>query len=200
VPAASAPASAVRYDRVAMALHWIIAIGVLSQIALGWWMIDIPKQPPGVRAYWFNLHKSIGLTLGFLIVLRLAWRLTHRPPRLPPSTPPWQARAARASHVLLYACMLAMPLAGYFGSVFSGYPIKYFGSSFPAWGWKDEALKELFSTIHYTVALTFMALIAVHVLAALKHWLIDRDGVFHRMLPRRGSAPAGGPETRGQRV
>lgn len=200
MPAAFAPASAVRYDRVAMALHWIIAIGVLSQIALGWWMIDIPKQPPGVRAYWFNLHKSIGLTLGFLIVLRLAWRLTHRPPTLPPSTPPWQARAARTSHVLLYACMLAMPLAGYLGSVFSGYPIKYFGSSFPAWGWKDETLKELFSTIHYTVALTFMTLIAVHVLAALKHWLIDRDGVFHRMLPRRRSPPAGGPETRGQGV
>ena len=179
-----------RYDRIAMALHWIIAVGVLSQIALGWWMIDIPKQPPGVRAYWFNLHKSIGMTLGVLIVLRLSWRLTHRPPPLPSATPPWQARAARASHMLLYACMLAMPLAGYLGSVFSGYPIKYFGSTLPSWGWKDEALKQLFSTVHYAAALTFIALIAVHVIAALKHWLIDRDGVFHRMLPQRPGAVA----------
>jgi len=179
-----------RYDRIAMALHWIIAVGVLSQIALGWWMIDIPKQPPGVRAYWFNLHKSIGMTLGVLILLRLSWRLTHRPPPLPSATPLWQARAAHASHMLLYACMLAMPLAGYLGSVFSGYPIKYFGSTLPSWGWKDEALKQLLSTVHYAAALTFIALIAVHVLAALKHWLIDRDGVFHRMLPQRPGAVA----------
>ena len=198
MPSAAQP-SAVRYDRVAMALHWIIAIGVLSQIALGWWMIDIPKQPPGVRADWFNLHKSIGLTLGLLIVLRLAWRLTHRPPSLPSSTPPWQARAAQASHMLLYLCMLAMPLAGYFGSIFSGYPIRYFGSALPSWGWKDEALKELFSTIHYIAALAFMTLIAVHVLAALKHWLIDRDGVFQRMLPPgRSAATATSREARGQ--
>ena len=182
------PAPVVRYDRVAIALHWIIAAAVLSQIALGWWMIDIPKQPAGVRAYWFNLHKSIGLTLGFLILLRLWWRFGHRPPPLPGSTPAWQARAAKASHVLLYVCMLAMPLAGYFGSVFSGYPIKYFGVALPSWGWKDEALKDLFSTIHFTVALAFMVLIAVHLLAALKHWLLDRDGVFQRMLPHRPSA------------
>ncbi|MGB2818418.1 MAG: cytochrome b [Burkholderiaceae bacterium] len=187
--AALRPVAVVRYDRVAMALHWIIAVGVLSQIALGWWMIDIPKQPPGVRAYWFNVHKSIGITLGVLIVLRLSWRLTHRPPDLPASAAAWQARAARASHALLYVCMLAMPLAGYFGSVFSGYPIKYFGVTLPAWGWKDEALKDLFSAMHFTAALVFMLLIAVHVLAALKHWLIDRDGVFHRMLPHGRSAP-----------
>jgi cytochrome b561 len=136
-----------------------------------------------VRAYWFNLHKSIGLTLGLLIAIRLAWRLTHRPTALPPSVPAWQVQAARASHVLLYVCMFVMPLAGYFGSVFSGYPIKVFGATLPGWGWKDEALKELFSTIHYTAALTFMALIAVHILAALKHWLVDRDGVLQRMLP-----------------
>jgi cytochrome b561 len=191
VQAATDAGYAARHDRVAIALHWVIAIGVLSQLALGWWMIDIPKQPAGVRAYWFNLHKSIGLTLGLLIALRLAWRLTHRPPALPASVPRWQARAAGASHLLLYVCMLAMPIAGYFGSVFSGYPIKFFGTTLPPWGWKDESLKELFSTIHYAAAVAFMALIAAHVLAALKHGLIDRDGVFHRMLPqRRGRRPA----------
>jgi cytochrome b561 len=176
------------YDRIAMTLHWLVAIGVLAQIALGLWMIDIPKQPTGVRAYWFNLHKSIGMTLGVLIIMRLAWRFMHRPPPLPSSVPRWQVRAAGASHVLLYVCMITMPLAGYLGSVFSGYPIRYFGVVVPGWGGKDEALKELFSTVHFVAAIAFISLIKLHVLAALKHLLIDRDGVFHRMLPHRRTA------------
>ncbi len=135
-----------------MTLHWLVAVGVLAQIALGLWMIDIPKEPVGVRAYWFNLHKSIGMTVGILIVARLAWRLTHRPPPLPPAMPRWQLRAARASHMLLYACMITMPLAGYLGSTFSGYPIKYFGATLPGWGWKDEVLKDFFSTVHFVAA------------------------------------------------
>jgi cytochrome b561 len=179
----------VRYDQVAIALHWLIAVGVLIQIALGWWMIDIPKLPAGVRAYWFNLHKSIGITLGALFVARIVWRLMHRPPPLPSTMPRWQAHAAGASHVLLYACMFTMPLAGYLGSIFSGYPIRYFGMTLPGWGWKDDVLKDFFSSVHFVAALVFMLLITLHVLAAMKHLWIDRDGVFHRMLPaRRASA------------
>lgn len=173
-----------RYDAVAQALHWLIALAVIGQIALGLWMIDIPKLPTGVRAYWFNLHKSIGLTIGLLVVARLAWRLTHRPPALT-ALPAWQVRAAGVTHVLLYACLVVMPLAGYLGSTFSGYPIRYFGLAVPGWGWKDDALKELFSAVHYYTALVFIALIALHVAAALKHLVVDRDGVFRRMLPAR---------------
>jgi cytochrome b561 len=177
-----------RYDRVAITLHWLIALGVLAQIALGWWMIDIPKQPVGVRVYWFNLHKSIGLTLAALIVVRVVWRVTHRPPALPDSVPRWQVRAAGISHGLLYVCMIAMPIAGYLGSTFSGYPIKYFGLTVPGWGWKDDALKDFFSAVHYSTAWSFMVLIGLHVAAAIKHLLVDRDRVFARMLPgkRRG--------------
>lgn len=175
--------ASLRYDRVAMTLHWVIALGVLAQIALGWWMIDIPKQPVGVRVYWFNLHKSIGLTLAALIVLRVAWRVTHRPPALPDSVPRWQVRAARVSHGLLYVCMVVMPIAGYLGSTFSGYPIKYFGLTVPGWGWKDDALKDFFSTVHYSTARCFMVLIGLHIAAAIKHLMVDRDRVFARMLP-----------------
>ena len=82
---------------------------------------------------------------------------------------------------------LAMPLAGYLGSVFSGYPIRYFGATLPGWGWKDEALKEFFSTVHLVTAVSFISLIALHVLAALKHAFVDRDGVLQRMLPRLAS-------------
>src|SRR5688572_5952950 len=99
-----------RYTRTAVTLHLLIALGVIAQLALGWWMIDIPQSPPGVRAYWFNIHKSIGLTLGVLILVRIGWRLTHRPPALPDTIPAWQRIAARTSHLLLYACMLAMPI------------------------------------------------------------------------------------------
>lgn len=173
------------YDRVAVTLHWLIAAGVLAQLALGWWMIDIPKQPAGVRAYWFNFHKSTGILLAGLIALRIAWRLMHRPTALPESLPRWQVRAAGASHFLLYACMVTMPLAGFLGSSFSGYPIKFFGLTIADWGWKDESWKSFFSAVHYSTAWCFMTLIALHVAAALKHRWVDRDGVFERMLPRR---------------
>jgi cytochrome b561 len=174
-----------RYDRVAQTLHWLIAAAVIGQIALGLWMIDIPKSPAGVRADWFNLHKSTGMTIGLLVFVRLAWRLTHRPPALPASVPQWQRRAAATSHWLLYACMLAMPIAGYLGSTFSGYPIKYFGLTLPNWGWKSDDLKEFFSAVHLGGAVLFAVLIALHVLAAIKHLVVDRDGVFQRMVGRR---------------
>src|SRR5688572_8389659 len=126
-----------RYGTVAIALHWLIAALVFCQIYLGWWMIEIPKYPVGVRAGWFNLHKSIGLTIALLIVLRLAWRLRHAPPPLPASVPRWQARAAGISHFLLYAALLLQPLVGYLGSSFSGYPIKYFGIAMPRLAWES---------------------------------------------------------------
>jgi cytochrome b561 len=72
-----------RYHPVSIALHWLIVLFVLAQLALGWWMIDIPKSPPGPRAWWFNLHKSIGLTIGVLMLARLGWRLSHAAPPLP---------------------------------------------------------------------------------------------------------------------
>jgi cytochrome b561 len=188
-----------RYDGVAVTLHWVIAAGVLAQIALGLWMIEIPKQPVGVRAHWFNLHKSIGLTLALLIIARLAWRLTHRPPPLPRSLPAWQRLAAQANHRLLYFCMIVMPLSGYVGSTFSGYPIRYFGMVLPGWGWKDDTLKELASLAHGSAAWLFVALIAVHVAAALRH-LLTRDGIFARMLPgpHPPAMPAGSKLTAGR--
>ena len=127
-----------RYTSTAIALHWLIAAAVIAQFAWGWWMQSIPKEPPGMRADAFNLHKSIGLTLFALMMLRLFWRLRHPAPPLPPM-PRWQSKLARFNHVLLYCALVAMPVAGYLGSVFSGYPVKYFGIVMPAWGWKSPA-------------------------------------------------------------
>ncbi len=142
-----------------------------------------------MRAAWFNLHKSIGLTIALLIVLRLAWRIKHTPPALPAALPRWQARAAGINHFLLYAALLIQPLVGYLGSSFSGYPVKYFGISVPGWGWNSPPLKDFLSEVHLALAWLISALVLLHVAAAIAH-LVKRDGVFQRMLPRAPGAPA----------
>ena len=115
-----------RYHNFAIFLHWLLAIGVFVMIGLGWYMTDIPKGTPD-RAFWFNLHKSIGVTLGVLVLIRLWWRLTHKPPALPASMPAWEVTAAKISHTLLYACLVIMPVVGFLGSNFTKYGVKYFG-------------------------------------------------------------------------
>jgi cytochrome b561 len=169
-----------RYTRTAIALHWLIAIAVIAQFAWGWWMQDIPKQPPGARVDAFNLHKSVGLTLLALMALRLIWRWGHPPPALP-AMPAWQARVALINHALLYIALFTMPLAGYLGSVYSGYPVKLFGMTLPAWGAKDPALKDAFSMIHLVTSWVLAGAVALHLAGALKHMLVDRDRVTARM-------------------
>src|SRR6266850_2603375 len=121
-----------RYTTTAIALHWLIALAVVAQIAFGWWMVQIPKEPVGQRVNAFNLHKSIGLTVLLVMAVRLVWRVTHHPPTLPPM-PALRATAARLNHWLLYACLFVQPLSGYIGSSVSGYPVKYFGILLPDW-------------------------------------------------------------------
>ena len=178
------------YTRVAVLLHWIVAALVLAQASWGWWMQGIAKQPPGVRADAFNLHKSVGLVILALMLVRLAWRLTRPPPPLD-GLPRWQAVAARATHRLFYAALLVMPLSGYLGSVFSGYPVRWFGVRLPAWGWSDPAIKDLMSGIHLVTSLVLVAAIVLHVAAALRHALAH-DGMMRRMAwPR--AAPVAPP-------
>ena len=172
-----------RYDALAVALHWTIALVALAQIALGWWMIDIPKTPVGLRAGWFNLHKSLGMTIGALMLARLGWRLAHRAPALPAAMPLWQARVARASHWLLYGALIAQPVVGYLGSSFTSYPIRYFGHTLPQWAWDSPPLKALCSNVHFALACLISGLVALHVAAAFFH-LARGDGVFERMWPR----------------
>ncbi|HTN48928.1 MAG TPA: cytochrome b/b6 domain-containing protein [Burkholderiaceae bacterium] len=175
----------------AIALHWLMAVAIVAEIALGWWMLDIPKLPAGVRAGWFNLHKSVGLTLGVLLILRLLWRLKHSAPPLPASVPQWQIRAAHINHALMYLCLVTLVLAGYLGSSFSGYPIRWFGVLVPGWGWRDDTIKEAMSVLHYWASWLLMTLLVLHLTATLKHALFDRDGTLARMLPaRRGTRHA----------
>jgi len=174
------------YGRVAIAMHWLIGFALLCQITFGFLLDEIaPRGTPG-RAGVINLHKSIGIVLGVLIVVRLSWRLLHRPPAWPETMPAWQRRAALFGHRALYACMVLMPLAGYTASNFSKHGIKFFGTALKPLGPDLPQVYAAFNGLHIATAFVFCILIAGHVLVALKHALIDHDAVFARMLPGRG--------------
>lgn len=167
------------YAAPAKLLHWILAILLIGMVGLGWYMMDIEDSPGS--DWYFNLHKSVGLLVIALVVLRAAWRLTHRPAPLPLATPPWQMMASAISHWVLYALMLALPLIGAMGAAFSKSGLIFFGIPLPRLIAPNHDIAELFFSAHSFGAWILVILICVHVLAGLKHLLIDRDGVFQRM-------------------
>jgi cytochrome b561 len=174
-----------RYTSTAIALHWLIALLLLGQFAFGLMLADIPRGTPA-RGYYVNLHKSSGLLIGLLIVLRIGWRLTHKAPPLPGSMPGWQRRAAKLSHFALYLCMVMMPLSGYLASNFSKHGIKFFNViHWAPWGPDDKTLYAIFNQTHKLGAVLLALFVALHVLAVAKHMLIDHDGLLLRMWPRR---------------
>ena len=172
------------YDRTARLLHWMIAALLLAQLIFGWWLGDVPRGTPA-RGYWVNWHKSTGLLLGLLIIVRLGWRLRHRAPAWPEGMPRWQQKLAAGSHHLIYLLMLLVPLAGYLASNFSKHGVKFFNTwVMSPWGMDDKVIYGVLNQIHKTGAALLLALIVLHVLAALHH-LARRDGVFARMWPSR---------------
>jgi cytochrome b561 len=176
-----------RYPLTVIVLHWLIAVAVVGLVVLGWWMQAIPKDPVGPRADAYNLHKSVGLTVLLVMVIRLAWRASHRPPRLPP-LPVWQARAAHAVHALLYVLMFVDALSGYLGSAVSGFPVKLFGIVLPSWAGAHPAIKDACSVVHLVSSWALMIVIGFHLFATLYHQWVLRDGLLWRMWPRMGSA------------
>ncbi|TCW75513.1 cytochrome b [Burkholderia sp. SRS-46] len=170
-----------RYPRTAVVLHWIVALSIVALLVTGWHMVGIPKSTLE-RAFFFNLHKSLGIVTAIFIVALIAWRIRHEPPPLLSAMPRWEKGAANLNHRLFYVCMVLMTLTGYLTSSFSKYGPKLFGISLPHWGWEDTSLRANFVAVHRATALIFAVLIAIHIAAALKHLLVDRDGVFQRML------------------
>lgn len=172
-----------RYTRVAMLLHWLIGLALIGQIVFGLLLDNIAPAGTPARAPIINLHKSVGIVLGVLILLRLAWRLGHQPPPWPRAMTAAQKTAALLGHRVLYACMIVMPLSGYVASNFSKYGVKFFGISLAPWGPASAELYKLFNGVHVVTGWLFGALVAGHIVIAAKHALINRDGVFSRMLP-----------------
>jgi len=174
-----------RYNNVAIALHWLVAVLVLVMIGLGVYMVDIPRGTPE-RSFFYNLHKSIGLTVGIIVLVRLWWRTKNPPPALPASMPAWQVTASKISHGLLYACLIVMPVVGFSASQFTKWGVTYFGMfKIPPLAYEDKQIYDLLQGVHEGTAFFLMALLVVHVLAALHHLVVTKDGVFERMLPGR---------------
>ncbi|WP_343671726.1 cytochrome b [Paraburkholderia heleia] len=180
-PAQRSEASAPRYAGSTIGLHWLIAFGIIGLLALGLYMVGLPKGLP-LKATLINLHKSIGLTVFLLVLLRIMARAAHKPPPMPPMRA-WQRAAARTTQGLLYVAMVAMPLTGYLGSSFNRYGTRFWGIALPKWGWDDAALRERFFGLHEAIAWVLIALIVLHVAGALKHQWVDRDNLLARMLP-----------------
>jgi cytochrome b561 len=173
-----------RYDATAIALHWLLALAIFGSLALGWYMTGLKFSPLQLKLY--NWHKWAGITILALSAARLAWRLTHRPPPLPASVaaamPPWQHRAHHATHALMYALFFAVPLAGWIYSSMAGFPIVWFGVlPLPDLVAVDKELAKLVKPVHAVLAYTLLALVLLHVAAALKHQWIDRHRLIERM-------------------
>jgi cytochrome b561 len=160
-------------------LHWLMAVLVACMVAVGWYMMSIEDDPGADR--FFDLHKSTGIVVFSLVLVRLAWRRRHRPAALPASVPAWQVRAALLVHRLLYACMILMPVTGFLGASHTKSGVAFFGLQLPRWRAPDRDTAEWFFGLHGWIAWFLVALVALHTLAALKHLLVDRDRVFQRM-------------------
>jgi cytochrome b561 len=172
-----------RYTIPAIVLHWLIALLIVATFTLGLVMTDIPGITPTKLKY-FNWHKWAGVTVLLLATLRLLWRLLRHPPAYADEMPAWQRGAAHGLHWLLYILMFAVPLSGYFYSLASGYPIVWFGVlELPVLMGPDPALKGVLKDVHYWLNMLLAGLVGLHVAAAFKHLLVDRDGVMGRMLP-----------------
>jgi cytochrome b561 len=182
------PATESRYTGTAIALHWLLAVAILCMMAVGFYMSDLQLSPQKLKLY--NWHKWAGVAILLLSVLRLVWRLTHRPPALPQriefAMPSWQLRAYHASHHLMYALFIIVPLMGWAYSSMAGFPIVWFGVlPLPDFVPVDKEFAQVIKPLHGWLAYTLLALVVVHVAAALKHHFIDRDGLLARMRPGR---------------
>jgi cytochrome b561 len=176
-------ASESKYTSTAIALHWFLALALLTSFTVGLYMADLPFSPQRLKLY--NWHKWAGVTILALSIARLLWRLTHRPPAELPM-PAWQARASHWTHRALYLLFFAVPLVGWAYSSAAGFPVVWFGVlPLPDFVPVDKALAEAIKPWHGALAWTLAGLAALHVAAALKHQFVDRDGLLARMLPNR---------------
>ena len=179
-----------RYSAVAIILHWMIAVLILTNLYLGLTFEDLR----GMALFrTLQLHKSLGLTVLVLSLIRLGWRLTHRPPALPAEMPRWERLAAQAAHWGLYGLMIGIPLTGWV--VVSASPtniptLLYNKLPWPHLGFIHDlampvrkSLEDSVGEAHELLAFAMMGLIVLHVAAALKHQFLNRDEVLSHMLP-----------------
>lgn len=171
-----------RYSTVSLVLHWLIAALVVTQILLVW---AHEATDGSASRELMNLHKSVGLSILMLTLVRLGWRIANPAIPLPARTPRWQKLAARTTHVLFYVLLIAMPLVGWAASSAAGRDILWFGlfewPALPVGGGRPVARQLM--EVHELAGDLLIVLVILHILGALKHHFVDRDNVLHRMIP-----------------
>jgi cytochrome b561 len=184
--------SPAKYTTVAIVLHWLVAVLITTNLCLVWVVDSLPDD---LTRPVIDTHKSIGITVLGLAVLRLLWRVAHRPPALPDSYARWERISAAAAHGSFYALMLCLPLSGWMHDSAwkdaATHPMQLYGLlPWPRMGWimnLDPAFKEtlhdVFGLIHHYLAYVLYALLILHIGAALKHQFLDREPEIQRMLP-----------------
>ncbi|MEN3975264.1 cytochrome b [Emcibacter sp. SYSU 3D8] len=174
-----------RYSAVAITLHWLIALAVGALVVLGIVMTGLPDAELARKFALYQWHKSIGITVLLLSLLRLAWRLTHRAPPLPPTLKPWERIAARATHIGFYGLIILIPLLGW--AMVSASPYNIPTVLYGQISWPHLPVpKSMFGAAlaaHVWLAFGAVALLVLHVAAALKHHFILKDDVLARMVP-----------------
>ncbi|MFB0613313.1 cytochrome b [Aurantiacibacter poecillastricola] len=170
------------YSAVAMIFHWTIAVLVI----LNWRLAENAEHASREQAMAiFADHKAIGITILVLTLGRLAWRLTHKWPPLPSNYAGWEKMLARTTHVIFYILLVGLPLGGWLANSFNGREVEYFGLfTIPALPvGENEGLADSIYDVHSLGGQIIIYLVALHILGALKHTFIDKDGGIARMLP-----------------
>ena len=171
------------WGSISKALHWLVVALILAMAWIGLTMGDLPNGPDKIATY--ALHKSVGISILALAVVRLAWRAVAGAPGHVAGTPAWQARVASLAHVALYALLLAIPLSGWVVNSSAGFPLQWFGLfNLPAIAGKDQALHALAEQLHEWLFWTLVLVALLHAAAAMHHHLFLRDDTLARMLPR----------------
>ena len=171
-----------RYGGVAQALHWIIAALIVTQFVLASLADDLPLGMQKLAM--LARHKSVGMTVLMLAVIRLAWRLFHKPPALPAGMKSYEVALAKLTHVLFYVLLFAVPMTGWLMSSAKGYTVSWFNLfSWPNLVPKDAAAFKILKSRHELVASILFFVAILHILAALKHHFWNTDDVLKRMLP-----------------
>lgn len=168
-----------RYTSVARWLHWMIAVMIVCNIALGLFHDGLGHVLPAMP-----LHKAIGVTVLALTLMRLLWRITHAPPPLPAAMPGWEKAAAHGLHLVFYGLMMALPVTGWVMVSANAWPLRWFGLfDIPKFALaKGDTAVVVSHGVHGPLGLVFGILIVLHVAAALRHHLVLRDDVLRRML------------------
>ncbi|PRH83859.1 cytochrome b [Arenimonas caeni] len=171
-----------RWGGVSISIHWLTVLMVFALVVVGFVMQELPNSPTKIDVY--AMHKSFGLTVLALTLLRLLWRLFAGTPAPVPGTPRWQSAVAQATHGALYVILLAMPLSGWLYNSASGFPLKWFGLfGLPKLSGYDPEVKAFALAMHEWLFIALLVIVVAHAAAALKHHYFDRDATLSRMSP-----------------